>query len=360
MKAFNRSCVIAAIVICFCTEIVFANDGEVRKYPVANRGVIEIQIPTSWVDRFSANSTPPTIRLSPKEGATFECYLTLIPKVSPSAPVPSDSKMKEAVQKMIELVKTQALESKVEIKEIHGSSNYGFYFSMTDRAPTKGEYRYMTQGVLQAGTLSIMMTVLSNDESHKIERDTLDALATLVFDESPAAIDVAAHSNQPDALQVVNNASDYILAVPVSRIALRIPKGKLIQKSNPNGGAASSPRYFYFVDSSTPLIISGWFEPAKLYKGVHKMWEGEVAEWKKNNIPLPFNESFGKIGSWDVINYEVSKSDPTPTHLRAYLVQAGTWIELHLSIGNTAPNENSRDRLTEILRSITVIEATGQ
>jgi hypothetical protein len=360
MKEFNLAYAIAAILLCFCAETASSYDGEMRKYPVANRGVLGVHKPVSWVDRFSATSMPPTIRLSPKEGAIFECYLTLIPKADPNAPIPSDGKMQEAVQKMIELIKTQALESDIEIKDIHGSVDHGFYFSMTDRAPKKGEYRYLTQGVIQAGTLSILVTLMSNDESGVIERDTLEVLQSLVFDESRAAIDAAAQAGRPDALQIVSNENDYLLAVPVSRIALRIPKGKLNQESNPRGGAANSPRYFYLVDHSTPLIISGWFEPAKLYKGVRKTWEGEVSEWKKNNIPLPMNESFGKVGPWDVIYYDVAKSDPTPTHLRAYLVQDGTWIDLHLSIGSSTSDEHSRDRLTELLRSIAVVEASGQ
>lgn len=74
--------------------------------------------------------------------------------------------------------------------------------------------------------------------------------------------------------------------------------------------------------------------------------------WGKNW----FYVSFTKIGEWDVISYsmQVPENIPPNTNVRAHLVQADTWIELHLSTdASVSPNERYA-LLSEVVRSIQI------
>jgi hypothetical protein len=50
------------------------------------------------------------------------------------------------------------------------------YFSATDRAPKPGEYKFMTQGMLQVGELSVTFTILTNEGQELVIKQALDAL----------------------------------------------------------------------------------------------------------------------------------------------------------------------------------------
>ena len=54
--------------------------------------------------------------------------------------------------------------------ESKGKTGLGYYFSITDEAPSikAGEYRYMTQGGIPVGNLLVMFTIFSN------EKDSVD------------------------------------------------------------------------------------------------------------------------------------------------------------------------------------------
>ena len=54
----------------------------------------------------------------------------------------------------------QSVEGAVSLKELHAKSGTGFYFALTDRAPSKTGYRYLIQGGELVGDLFISFTVL--------------------------------------------------------------------------------------------------------------------------------------------------------------------------------------------------------
>jgi len=64
----------------------------------------------------------------------------------------------------------EAVEKELSFREIKGKTGIGYYFSITDKAPSikAGDYRYMTQGGIPVGTLLVMFTILSN------EKDSVD------------------------------------------------------------------------------------------------------------------------------------------------------------------------------------------
>lgn len=166
----------------------------------------------------------------------------------------------------------------------------------------------------------------------------------------------AANAPKEVTLQVTELNNGYELSVPVSRLIMTIPKGNFLQKKNEGGGSADSPRYFYFEDKKQGMIASGWFESSEGYSNFNKLWNDEKKSWQSNNLPMPTNETIFKLDGWEAVAYDI----PVPlqagenSHIRAYWVQAGTWIDLHLSLTSKAENVELREKLTKLLKSIQV------
>ena len=151
---------------------------------------------------------------------------------------------------------------------------------------------------------------------------------------------------------LTENPEAFVVTVPVSRLALTIPKGDL--KESHEG--ASGARYFHLQGKNPLLIVTGWFEPDGEYRGIKNLWNGEVAAWKKHGDPEPKDVSFERLGSWDAVVYDATSGPLRNSHIRASCVQAGTWIDLHLSLTMERPPAELRQRLRDELASIRVSE----
>jgi hypothetical protein len=164
---------------------------------------------------------------------------------------------------------------------------------------------------------------------------------------------------RPDAIQITQTGTHYVLTVPVSRLVMRLPKGNLVQANPGTGGGTSSPRYFYFKDREAPFIISGWFESQDGFTGVQRFWASEMAAWNKQ-LPSPQNVAFAKTGSWETITYDLTNPAVrgiTNTNIRAHCVQAGTWIDLHFSLTHRQPDTaQARAQLAARLSAVSVSE----
>lgn len=155
------------------------------------------------------------------------------------------------------------------------------------------------------------------------------------------------------SIAVTEDAGAFIVTVPVSRLALTIPKGDLKESHE---GAAGGPRYFHLQAEHSGLIVTGWFEPDHGYRGIEELWSGEVAAWKRHGDPEPKDVSFERLGSWDAVVYDVAVGPMRNSHIRASRVQAGTWIDLHLSLTMERPPAELRQSLRDELASIRVAE----
>ena len=162
-----------------------------------------------------------------------------------------------------------------------------------------------------------------------------------------------------DRLTVARTDSAYVLSVPASRLQMVLPDANLVQQSQDIGGSTSNPRYYYFSDPKRRLVLSGWFEPASRFAGISSFWESELAAWKKQQLPNPQNVVITNVGSWQAIFYDLAVPNGTNLHVRAHLVQAGTWIDLHISLFGDPSAPPNRSTLKDMLNRITVTEKPG-
>ena len=159
-------------------------------------------------------------------------------------------------------------------------------------------------------------------------------------------------------LQVSVQNNLYKLSVPISRLIMALPKDNLLQKQMKAGGATDSPRYFYFSDKEKYIVVSGWFESSQGYLNFNKYWNDEKKAWQfSNSSPTPINEGFFKLSGWDAVTYDTPiGGNVISHHIKVHLVQAGTWIDLHLSISAENYDPKAHETLMNILKSIEVNE----
>jgi hypothetical protein len=171
------------------------------------------------------------------------------------------------------------------------------------------------------------------------------------------AMALAAHAEtRPrDAIEITQEGGAYSLSVPASKLVMRLPSEPLRLKDNNVGGATSNPRYFYFESGSHDLRLSGWFEPASRYGGMDAFWEVSTKSWERSGQPAPLDVTRGKVGGWETAFYELV-SRVTTSHVQAHWVQAGTWINLHVSVDSTGDTAKGRQRLEDLLKTIKVRE----
>lgn len=171
-------------------------------------------------------------------------------------------------------------------------------------------------------------------------------------------LEPAARAEAPDdaALAIEETDAGFELTVPVSRLIIVIPKTGLTRGDGNGLASTESSRYFYFRDSSRGLVISGWFEPAHAFKGIQEFWADETAAWKRGGLPPARNTQIGKIGEWQTITYDIDAPSGNNSHIRAHLVRAGTWVDVHLSATAARSRDELRTSLEAVLNSISVSE----
>jgi hypothetical protein len=186
---------------------------------------------------------------------------------------------------------------------------------------------------------------------------TTNLIAAAVASLLAAACSTSGGLPANESIEIADTGSAYRLSVPVSQVTLTLPRGNWSRRDKSAlGGGTANPRYFYFEDGKEEsLILSGWFEPDRLFSGsAAKQWEKDAAGLKKASLPKPVNVSFEKIGGWDTVLYDQMFSGVVSSHIRAHWVQAGTWIDIHLSTTTYSSSAENRKKLRAVLRGISV------
>ena len=160
------------------TAVAQANSTAPRRFTLPEHGQFVIQVPTDWKGEVSqsGNRMPPTITFTPASGKPFHILRTAIWPATRDQQPQSRDQLRATVQRGVDSAKTQAVEKELRVVEFQGRSGPGFYFAATDRAPKPDEYKFLTQGVVRVGELSVTFTILTNDGQDAIVKQALDAL----------------------------------------------------------------------------------------------------------------------------------------------------------------------------------------
>ena len=326
---------------------------QAQRYIVPGHGSLLLNVPRAWMALGKPLENPPSValRFSPAEGTGFSVQFTSVwlepDKLAGFTPESIRSKTQDSAKELL----PESEEKEAAAVELRGAQSIGYYYSLTSRGAPSGpeDYKYMTQGTVRTGEIVTVFTILHRDPAVPEKAQALRMFAEATYSKEPAV---------STALQIRESAQGYELTVPAGRLVMTLPKGGLTRANNPFGGAANNPGYFYFADHKAFLNLSGWFEPQQKFTSVKALWESETTEWARRGLSQPKNVSFKKIDNWQIVVYDIPSPSGSSVHMRAHWVQAGTWIEMHISITSKSTSAKSRGKMMEMLKGIRVKERT--
>jgi predicted Zn-dependent protease len=269
----------------FIASTALAGEISSRNYPLPDHGSIEFQVPSNWEDSLSQppNRLPPTIEFKQKAGHPFIMLITPMWPAKENITLPDGDNLRKSVQEAADRVASSAVEKNINIVELNGPSAHGYYFSLTDRAPKPGEYKYLTQGHVRVGDLMVIFTILTNDGQDNVISDGLALMKSAKQTKEP--IVASKQDLEKDVLKPIREnddtgirrASDKVFqlaqlyeaegdnaqALKVYEAGLRadannldnhLRYAKLLSKMNKKQEAVSAMRIVYDMAELEPLI----------------------------------------------------------------------------------------------------------
>jgi hypothetical protein len=151
---------------------------ESGRYDIPDHGSIQFAIPPAWKEQFHqpVKKMPPTITWAPASGAAFRILVTIGWQDDPAAAPLSDAEVKKRVEQSLEGVKPMLVEQQIVLTPLQGTSANGYYFSATERTQKPGEYKFLTQGIVQVGKFIVPFAMLTNDGQQQVVADALTAI----------------------------------------------------------------------------------------------------------------------------------------------------------------------------------------
>lgn len=160
----------------------FADDAPLRRYELPNQDTLEIALPAGWTDTLDqpAGGGPPTIEIAVAEGGPAQIFVT------PKWAEPTDKEVRElpllrdAVRELAEKIQSAAVEPYLEVRPLEGANGSGYYFTATEREPKADGFKFMNQGALQAGGLTLWFVILTNEGQDTVAVQALAMLQSAV------------------------------------------------------------------------------------------------------------------------------------------------------------------------------------
>jgi len=158
------------------TAIVCADEKTtIKRYPIPDHGVLELNVPASWKTKIHKpqEDMPPTMIFSPATGNDFQVTMMVLWGKKEEPDFNRTERVKTFLEKEGQKLLTRIVETKIVLNEIKGITHTGYYFSVTDKNPEPGEYRYMTRAGIGVGSLLLQVTVLHRVREAGAVNDTL-------------------------------------------------------------------------------------------------------------------------------------------------------------------------------------------
>jgi len=178
-KGFALIFVMALVVTFLGTNFVTAAGPKViKKYPIPDHGVLELNVPTSWKGEVHKpqENMPPTIIFKPALGNDFQVFVTALWATAGEQDFNSPAKVRTLVENDGQKILPKSAEKRLVVQQIRGINNTGYFFSLTDKAPNPGEFRYITRGGMAVGNLLLNATILYRVKDSPSLKDALSML----------------------------------------------------------------------------------------------------------------------------------------------------------------------------------------
>jgi hypothetical protein len=158
--------------------LAWADESTVRRYELPNHDTLELSMPAGWSDHFEEplGGGTPTIEIAVADNGSRPVFVRPVWDDPTAQDVRALPHLRDAVRDLAERIQPEAVENYLEVRHIAGTNGVGFYFTATDRNPGPEEFKFMSQGALQAGGLTLWFTILTNEGQDTV---AVEALAML-------------------------------------------------------------------------------------------------------------------------------------------------------------------------------------
>jgi hypothetical protein len=132
-----------------------------QSFAVPGHGELRVVLPEGWttVEVRRPPGDLPTFVFRPVANAGIKLLVSVIaPRADSNLTAPA---LKSLITSAANHLLPTSVEQSLTLQELRVPSGLGYRFSLTDRAPKPGEYKYMTQGMVPIGRLALTFTLLS-------------------------------------------------------------------------------------------------------------------------------------------------------------------------------------------------------
>jgi hypothetical protein len=159
-------------------SLLAADQKTVRRYPISGQGTLELNVPATWQDKVHSQQEkmPPTLIFKPASGSDFEITLIVSWGKKGDKGFNSPDTVRAMLQTEGQMFLPKITEPKIVLQEMKGKATTGYFFSVTDKAPEPGEYRYMTRAGIGVGTLLLKAAILHRVKESETVKDALSML----------------------------------------------------------------------------------------------------------------------------------------------------------------------------------------
>jgi len=137
-----------------------------------------LKIPAAWDEKIdsSQKNMPPTVWLTPHQGASFNVLITPLAGTAASGAMSDDLKLHTMVVSIANNLLSRAVEMTIPVHDLTGPDVHGYYIFATDRAPAPGEWKYLWQGMINIDGAPFAFTILTNDGQEAIAKAALELI----------------------------------------------------------------------------------------------------------------------------------------------------------------------------------------
>jgi uncharacterized protein YbdZ (MbtH family) len=319
--------------------------GEAFDWP--GYGTVSVAVPAGWSVRpQSTNKERFYLIAKPQAAPVASAQFSLI--ISPPEQPLRVEQVKGRLEDMTRQSLDQSVEKAFDPKPLTLSRGSGWVVQLTDasllgKPAEPGKYKVMRSALaLLDDQVTLVATILFDDPSLPEVGTAMSLLSSLRFERGTTDGQVSYTSGGP-----------FTFTVPQSQVVVKVSDPSL----RLDDAASAGRNYFKLARSDPQLILSGWLEPASSYKGLEEFWQAESRSPAYAGALAPTRVEMLRNGPWEVVAFDVPvPGGGTSVHVRAERVQAGTWIDLHLSTTSAKSPTELRAELLAALRHVQVVE----
>jgi hypothetical protein len=134
-------------------------------FEIPGHGNLRLAVPDSWIADARPISSPASVTLhfGPKAGEAFDVQVTSVWLDPAKLAKTNAESIRKDTQRAGDGLLSHSVEKDVTLREIHGNTSIGWCFTLTDRNPEPGEFKFLTQGIFLTGEVLSVFTVLHRD-----------------------------------------------------------------------------------------------------------------------------------------------------------------------------------------------------